>query len=310
MAAAPLQVKLSSFGYTQGAPDAVDSSSIYDVRGLPNPKLRRAYKHLTGEDNELQRQILETERGQLTYEHFDRWLDAHITRARLSGLATLQLYVGCKSGQHRSVSVVSRCGDLRADDSTSGNDVSVCISHRDRDHWVTSALMQKCELCLCEIHRNAWSDHVNGKRHMQLAMAGAANTEPQEAMMEVRQKRQKKRRPQKEETAQDARKSMHNQKRSRLVHEETTSADPQKPPPRDDCTLRGALPEGADAAAIEALLERRMEAKRSKDYTTADMLQRDLVAQGVDLNDQERWWRRRSSETRISTSTTSRSSNG
>ena len=128
--------------------------------------------------------------------------------------------------------------------------------------------------------------------------------------MEVRQKRQKKRRPQKEETAQDARKSMHNQKRSRLVHEETTSADPQKPPPRDDCTLRGALPEGADAAAIEALLERRMEAKRSKDYTTADMLQRDLVAQGVDLNDQERWWRRRSSETRISTSTTSRSSNG
>ena len=293
MADAPLQVELASFGYTQGAPDEVDSACIYDVRGLPNPKSHRAYKHLTGEDNELQRQILETARGRLAYVHFDRWLDAHITRARLSGLPTLRLYVGCKSGQHRSVSVVSRCGDLRADDSKG---VSVCISHRDRDHWVTSPLMRKCELCLCEIHRNAWKDHVNGKRHIKLATAGAAEAadeEPQETV-EVHQKRQKKGRSQEEEDLRKRKKALNNRKRTRLMQEEAATTDPQKPPPRDDYTLRGALPEGADAAAIEALLERRMEAKLSKDYATADALQREIVAQGVGLNDQERWWQRRS----------------
>ena len=299
MAAAPLHVELTSFGYARGAPDEVDGTCIFDVRTLPNPKSNRAYKHLTGEDDELQRQILESARGRLMYAHFDRWLDAHISRARRGGLANLRLFVGCKSGQHRSASVVCRCGALRADDgkSASGKGVSVRISHRDRDHWVTSPLMRQCELCLCEIHRNAWSAHANGKRHIKLAAAAAAaSAEPQAAVEAVEVKCAKTGRPQEEETG-----SRHSRKRSRLVHEEATSSsdlasDPQNqvPPPRDDDTLTGALPEGADAAAIEALLERRMEAKLSKDYATADALQRDIAAQGVDLSDQERWWRRRS----------------
>ena len=65
----------------------------------------REYKPLTGEDVGLQQAIFETERGQRTFEAFACWVNAHIGRARNLGTDSLRLFVGCKSGQHRSVAI-------------------------------------------------------------------------------------------------------------------------------------------------------------------------------------------------------------
>jgi len=55
--------------------------------------------------------------------------------------------------------------------------------------------------------------------------------------------------------------------------------------------LKGALPEGFDTIAVEALLARRVEAKKARDFETADALQEEITALGVYLNDNEHWWR-------------------
>ena len=75
----------------------------------------RDYKLLTGEDEGLQRAIFETERGQGTFDAFACWVDGHVSRARSLGTpASLCLFVGCKSGQHRSVALLCRFARLRA----------------------------------------------------------------------------------------------------------------------------------------------------------------------------------------------------
>ena len=140
-----LRVELASFGFSHKAPKGVDPDSIFDVRALPNPKTyateleprmsrpthsqasllltrvsvdlgrNREYKLLTGEDEGLQRAIFETERGQRTFEAFACWVDGHVSRARSLGTpASLRLFVGCKSGQHRSVALLCRFARLRA----------------------------------------------------------------------------------------------------------------------------------------------------------------------------------------------------
>ena len=138
-------MELASFGFSHKAPKGVDPDSIFDVRALPNPKTyaaeleprmsrpthsqasllltrastdlgrNREYKLLTGEDEGLQRAIFETERGQRTFEAFACWVDGHVSRARSLGTpASLRLFVGCKSGQHRSVALLCRFARLRA----------------------------------------------------------------------------------------------------------------------------------------------------------------------------------------------------
>ena len=70
---------------------------------------------MTGEDEGLQRAIFETERGQGTFDAFACWVDGHVSRARSLGTpASLCLFVGCKSGQHRSVALLCRFARLRA----------------------------------------------------------------------------------------------------------------------------------------------------------------------------------------------------
>ena len=92
----------------------------------------REYKPLTGEDVGLQQAIFETERGQRTFEAFACWVNAHIGRARSLGTDSLRLFVGCKSGQHRSVALLCRFARLREVE-TGPCETAVVVSHRDRD---------------------------------------------------------------------------------------------------------------------------------------------------------------------------------
>ena len=54
--------------------------------------------------------------------------------------------------------------------------------------------------------------------------------------------------------------------------------------------LKGSLPESVDRAAAEALLARRMEAKKVKDFETADALQEELTAMGLWVDDKKQVW--------------------
>ena len=92
----------------------------------------REYKPLTGEDVGLQQAIFETERGQRTFEAFACWVNAHIGRAQNLGTDSLRLFVGCKSGQHRSVALLCRFARLRKVE-TGPCETAVVVSHRDRD---------------------------------------------------------------------------------------------------------------------------------------------------------------------------------
>ena len=53
-------------------------------------------------------------------------------------------------------------------------------------------------------------------------------------------------------------------------------------------SLAGELPDSVDVGAVEALLKRRFEAKKAKDYDAADEMQDQLLAMGVGVNDRRR----------------------
>ena len=102
----------------------------------------REYKPLTGEDVGLQQAIFGTERGQRTFEAFVCWVNAHVGRARSLGADSLRLFVGCKSGQHRSVALLCRFARLREVEAGPCETV-VAVSHRDREKWVTTYVGNK-----------------------------------------------------------------------------------------------------------------------------------------------------------------------
>ena len=187
-----LRLDLASFGYTNNAPEGIDLDSIFDCRALPNPKSNRSYKSLTGEDVGLQQAIFDNDRGRRTLEAFVSWVDVHAGRARHLGSGTLSLFVGCKSGQHRSVALVCRFARLREVEA-GPCETTVVVSHRDRDRWVTTALMQPCDVCRREVHRDDWLAHVGGKKHQRQEEKSAKR--PGAAEAEV------KKRPREEERA-------------------------------------------------------------------------------------------------------------
>jgi len=52
--------------------------------------------------------------------------------------------------------------------------------------------------------------------------------------------------------------------------------------------LKGAAPEGVDVAVVEAMLAKRVDAKKVKDWATSDELQGELLKMGVYVNDKTR----------------------
>lgn len=60
--------------------------------------------------------------------------------------------------------------------------------------------------------------------------------------------------------------------------------------PSGGFSLKGPVPEGIDVEAVEALLEKRREAKKVRDFALADELQAEIVGMGIFVNDKERSW--------------------
>lgn len=54
--------------------------------------------------------------------------------------------------------------------------------------------------------------------------------------------------------------------------------------------LKGEAPEGVNVEAVQSLLARRLDAKKERDFETADELQAELLAMGIYVNDKQRKW--------------------
>jgi len=60
--------------------------------------------------------------------------------------------------------------------------------------------------------------------------------------------------------------------------------------PNGGYTLTGAAPDGVDVDAVNAILAKRRDAKKAKDFASADEMQAELSAMGVWVDDKKRTW--------------------
>jgi RNase adapter protein RapZ len=120
----PLKVEVMSFGHKYGNPRSVDL--MFDVRHLPNPYFQKELKHLTGDDPEIIKYLLDKPEVTETIERFTDLLLYLLPRYQREGKSYLTIGIGCTGGKHRSVMVAN---SLRKSLRKSGFDTTV--SHRD-----------------------------------------------------------------------------------------------------------------------------------------------------------------------------------
>ena len=120
----PLKVEVMSFGHKYGNPRAVDL--MFDVRHLPNPYFQKDLKHLTGDDPEIIKYLLDKPEVTETINRFTDLLLYLLPRYQREGKSYLTIGIGCTGGKHRSVMVAN---SLRKALRKEGFDTAV--SHRD-----------------------------------------------------------------------------------------------------------------------------------------------------------------------------------
>jgi UPF0042 nucleotide-binding protein len=121
---APLELKLLSFGFRYGVPEAADL--MIDVRFLPNPNFEPGLRARTGLDPEVAAYALEAPSSRAFLERFFAFLDFLLPHYEAEGKAQLTVAIGCTGGQHRSVAVVCALERHLLD-----RRVEVQVSHRD-----------------------------------------------------------------------------------------------------------------------------------------------------------------------------------
>ncbi|HJW08259.1 MAG TPA: RNase adapter RapZ [Holophagaceae bacterium] len=99
-----IRVRLISFGYKFGIPH--DADVVLDARFLPNPYYLTQLRDLTGQDEAVQRWLLESGAFGEFLQKAEAWLRWSLPLLRHEGRAYHTLAIGCTGGQHRSVALV------------------------------------------------------------------------------------------------------------------------------------------------------------------------------------------------------------
>ena len=123
-AGVPLKVEVVSFGHKYGGPRGAEL--LFDVRHLPNPYFQKDLKHLTGEDPEIIKYLLEKPEVTETIDRFVDLLLYLLPRYQREGKAYLTIGVGCTGGRHRSVMVANSIKKILKD-----NNFDASVTHRD-----------------------------------------------------------------------------------------------------------------------------------------------------------------------------------
>ena len=119
-----ISVTVYSFGFKHGAP--LDADVVMDVRFLPNPFYIPELRTLTGLDAPVRDFVMKQPE---TLEFLDRWSDLLETIMRgyeKEGKQQLAIGIGCTGGQHRSVALAEKTGQIIA-----GLGYNVQVAHRD-----------------------------------------------------------------------------------------------------------------------------------------------------------------------------------
>lgn len=119
-----LTITVVSFGYKYGLP--LDADLVMDVRFLPNPYYNPSLRPFTGHDQCVADFILKEPTTQEFLLKFMDLLHFLIPKYIKEGKSHLVLAIGCTGGQHRSVTLANRIGDL-----LKREDFRVIVKHRD-----------------------------------------------------------------------------------------------------------------------------------------------------------------------------------
>ena len=111
-AAGLLSITFESFGFKRGIP--ADADFVFDARALPNPYWEPGLRDLTGRDKDVIR-FLETQTNVASLvADIARFVRGRIPEYQASNRGYLTVAVGCTGGQHRSVYIVDRLGEIFA----------------------------------------------------------------------------------------------------------------------------------------------------------------------------------------------------
>ena len=119
-----LIVSIISFGYKYGIP--LDADLVMDVRFLPNPYYVPALRPFTGHDRCVKDFVLASPATQQFMKQFTALLRFLIPHYLSEGKSHLVIAIGCTGGQHRSVTLANKLGEL-----LQSEDYVVTVKHRD-----------------------------------------------------------------------------------------------------------------------------------------------------------------------------------
>lgn len=117
-------ITVVSFGYKYGLP--LDADLVMDVRFLPNPYYNPALRPFTGHDRCVADFVLSDPATQKFLYKFMDLLYFLIPSYIKEGKSHLVIAIGCTGGQHRSVTLANKIGELLKQE-----DFRVIVKHRD-----------------------------------------------------------------------------------------------------------------------------------------------------------------------------------
>ncbi len=100
-----LFVTILSFGFKYGIPS--DSDIVMDVRFLPNPYYVEGLRALTGNDEEIQKYVMQFEEAGQFIDKLEDMINFLIPNYIAEGKNQLVISIGCTGGKHRSVTLAN-----------------------------------------------------------------------------------------------------------------------------------------------------------------------------------------------------------
>ena len=98
-------ITVMSFGFKYGIPR--DSDLVFDVRFLPNPYYDLELRPLTGNDEPVQKYVMNCDEAYTFLDKFDDMLQFLIPNYIKEGKNQLVISIGCTGGKHRSVTIAN-----------------------------------------------------------------------------------------------------------------------------------------------------------------------------------------------------------
>lgn len=119
-----LRVSLLTFGFKYGVP--YDADLVFDVRFLQNPNFVPELKPLTGENELVQRYVLNSRETEGLLQHLERLFAFLLPLFERERRSYLTVGVGCTGGRHRSVAIALQLHRI-----FSAQGYGVTMRHRD-----------------------------------------------------------------------------------------------------------------------------------------------------------------------------------